>query len=783
MARNVFGAGVKFSVDNAGQVNRQQQQIKKGFLGIRTSANQAALASTRLNVNTLTVAESFNILQAKSDALSRAGKSILSGFLTVGTELATAGSQLEQTRKLFTLAFKDQEVANKNLIAAQKVAAQTNLDTIQTLDSVVKFQRLGVDSLKEYTSEWVENGKIVTGQVGTLQLIADLINGSGQASSNVFRNLSIALKGQLINFSALFDGAEELSEKAAFNAAKTAQERMDVILQTTNRLFGGISKSTEGTFGFIIDNLGDVFTILKATVGEQILPILTPFAQKLLDFLSALGENKKFLDAMVIASKNLAGIVLPIAEALLSIAQSAVDFAATNPELFKSIVAYVALKGVLLIILGAIGTLLATVGLFVSVVLPAIKVGIALFIGALGTISVALIKIAAIVGVVIAIAKLIRVAYEENFGGLKDVIDKTILAIKAIIEITKNWSDGTSKVSKETAENLQKAGISDTVIKIGGFVGSMVDMFQRMGRMLVDTLGPIWEAVKPGFQEMFGFFVDLVSLIGEFFTILFTDSADALDGTKKDLSGFQSVLNTVVFAFKMMGNIMKSVFRIARATVIPFLRDEMEDGAETVGDIASALEFVGEAANSASNIYDKFLSGLEDTGLLIDLFISDPWETAIGVFKSGIEVITGAFTSMWDTLKTNVWDPFLSILNTIIDKISGLSDLLPDIDFFDDISNFFSFGSVSDIDTNVQPTNTLFSSLTDSLRLDRATESNPDVPIRSASGSSGISDREQRQMVESLSKLAESFTGNSIQQAFESALNNVSDRDPIREMR
>lgn len=830
MAKNVYGAGIKFFVEEAASTIQDEADIKEGFDAVRQSAGDAAVSVDDINSRVLVLKEAFQLLGTESQRLRGFGMGVLKGFVGIGTEIAMAGDRLDQTRRQFGLAFGDADLANEKLKAAQDVAARTNLETVATLQQVVTYQRLGIDGLKTYNGQWMKNGQIVKGQIGTLELVSDLINGSGQDAQNVFRNLSFAARGQARNFMALFDGAQTKAETTAFKAAKTAQERMDVLMQTTLRLFGGISKTTEGTFGFIMDNIGDVTNLFKADLGEKILPAITPLLGRLLEFISGLQENKAFMGSLVGAVESIIGFIAPMAKAFLDTLDYVRDLIAANPQLVEFATRFAFIGSVVLVVAGTVGSLIASLGLFVTIILPAIKAGLVTLSVAAFPALILFAKIALAIAAVVAIVEVARRAYESNFGGIRDVIDKVRLGFLGILEVVRNWKDGTSSMSKETADNLEKAGILGFVIKVGGFIGSMVDMFKRMGMAVWESMKQLMDATAPIREALSEAFLAIGEAIGVFVTALGGQAGPALRGTKRDISGFKAVLDILVSVIGATAKSFAFVVRVVMTVVGPALKviafligtvvgwvmrltDWIRTGAmswrtsfdEMVQSIRDWWEGnVQPILDSARIVFDAYVRFLERAGTWIWSHLKGPWDKFrnlisgffswyVGLWSSGYEWILNnvwnpfmdtltkgwnefksGFTQVWETLKTNVWDPFSEILDAILEKIGMITDTIPDLPSLpsaNDVAGFFDSAG----DFLFGPEETAANQAATARAVAAAATPTADDTRREGG--------ESREAARSLAKIAEALSGGRLKEAFEDAMNNVNDRDPGNERR
>ena len=702
-----FGAGVRFFVQDASKAVTDTNRIAGGFGVVQDTAGNAALAVQDTSMGVVALQAKFVELKQIGRGFVGVGKGIFKSLFGAGKEVAVLGGKMESSRKQFELAFGDADTAQEKLRGAQDVAARTNLDTFEVLDSVFKMQIKGVNALKEYNGQWSSGGKIVKGQVGTLMLINDLITGSGQDSQNVFRNLNKSLSGTNINFRALFDGLQSAEETSAFKSAKTAQARMDVIAKTILRTFGGISKTAEGTFGFIVDNIGDVMQILKSTVGEKLLPAITPLIARVLGLIDAMAKNEKFLKAMSDGVMVLSTIIGPLVTGLLDLAEVTVDLIANHPGLVKFALVLSLIVATVALLTGAFILLVAAVGTFMLIGLPAMITGLAALGSVMTAVGAALSPVLLVIGALVVAALLVKTAFDENFGGIRDTINKVKVGFIGFLEVVKNWKDGTSSMSKETASNLKKAGILDFVVRMGGLFGSIIDVVKQVGGVIFDVLVSAWVTVKPVVEAVFEIMGSLVSIIFDFIGAA-TGQGTALRGTKRDATGLKDVFDLLLMPLELVAKEMTSIAKTIKNEVIPTFRDlaffagavvamytdiieESGKFGTEIGDVMADIQISIEENDAAwerwgeSNqqaVIDAWNGIVNSTsdflGHWLDLVrgeILNPMSEAWESFATDTKFILG---EMFQWLDDNVFDPFNTMIDKLLEKIRNIGPSIED---------------------------------------------------------------------------------------------------------
>ncbi len=695
-----FGAGVRFFVEQASKVVSDTNRISNGFGVVQDTAGNAALAVQDTSMGVVALQAKFVELKQIGRGFVGVGKGIFKALFGAGKDITVLGGKMETSRKQFELAFGDADTAQEKLRAAQDVAARTNLDTFQVLDSVFKMQIKGVDGLKQYNGQWSEGGKIVKGQIGSLQLINDLITGSSQDSRNVFRNLNKALSGTNINFRALFDGLQSAEETAAFKSADTAQKRMDVIASTILRTFGGISKTAEGTFGFVIDNIGDVMQILKSTVGEKLLPAITPLFAKLLKLIDGLSKNEKFLKAMADGVQLVSDILGPLIFGLLEMAQTTADLIAANPGLVKFALILSLVVGTVFLLTGAFILLVAAVGTFVLIGLPAMVTGMAALTSVMAAVGAAVFPVLVVLAALTVAALLVKTAFDENFGGIRDTVNKVKVGFLGFLEIVKNWRDGTSSMSKETAENLKKAGILDFVVRMGGLFGSIIDVVKQVGNVIFDTLIVAWTTVKPIVEAVFEVMGSLVEI---FFTFIgaATGQSTALKGSKRDATGLKDVLDLLIIPLEIITAELVKGTKVIKNEVLPVLRnwsfaagavvamytDIIEESGKfgtEIGDVMADIQISLEendaawerwGAKNRQTIFDTWDSAVDSTARFMERWMdmsSDMLDPVGEAWESFADDTMFVLDEMFNWLDENVFSPFTTMIDDLIIKLGNI---------------------------------------------------------------------------------------------------------------
>lgn len=206
--------------------------------------------------------------------------------------------------------------------------------------------------------------------------------------------------------------------------------------------------------------------------------------------------------------------------------------------------------------------------------------------------------VAAAIGLVAAAYEL----YEANFAGVKSTVDNVIVLFTALSEAYDNWAGETTKISKETGDKLQKAGMLGIFLDFIGFMreaevtwkGFMSKM-QTEGPGILDRLessftkismavGRVWDAVSEVLiilglipdttEDTFDQatsngegFADTLLSIGDRIADITTLIADVVDAIVPSIQNMIMVLTPVLSLFREIWNVANLVLDVIRSIV------------------------------------------------------------------------------------------------------------------------------------------------------------------------------------------------------------------------
>ncbi|HPD17973.1 MAG TPA: phage tail tape measure protein [Planctomycetota bacterium] len=232
-------------------------------------------------------------------------------------------------------------------------------------------------------------------------------------------------------------------------------------------------------------------------------------------------------------------VVNPIIRGISAVVLALQRMAKAAPGLTRVVLVLGGALGLVLTVVGAVIAAAGTIGLL----LPAVKAGF-LAMGAAastvgGVLAAKFLPITLIIIGVIAAVKLLRRAWEANFGGIRDFVVGAYEKVKAVFqgigELARSLVGGTGRISAELADKLKAMGL-------WGFVKTVFMVYYRVRQFMVG----LWTAVSSAFRKIAAILGPpiraLMSALGAlaraFLSIL---QALGLVSTAADGSAFQSL--------------------------------------------------------------------------------------------------------------------------------------------------------------------------------------------------------------------------------------------------
>lgn len=376
--------------------------------------------------------------------------------------------------------------------------------------------------------------------------------------------------------------------------------------------------------------------------------------------LNTFEGQKKLLRGIIQTAAVLAGE--PLVKVLRPIVELLVNFANVAVATFRRIPAPV--KQVLSTILVSV----VAFGMFATGVVAA-KIIIASFGFAMAAAGVTILSVVASIGLlaaafagIIATAVAVYYAFETNFAGVTDLFNSMIKAVKGTWAVMQSWKDGTSTISKDMAKDLQKAGVLDFAIRLGGWFGRLKDMaisfwdtMSKSGNAVMTVLSPLAISVKNLFNALaYAATRVFESIFGPF---------DKLSGAKGGITGtFGAIFTYIIKGISFVGGVIGNVL-----------------------DFISGLIYKVFAPGFVVGVFQKVWGVLKQIWGVVEPILATFIQIAINILPAVFTVLSG------------VWDVFMGVVRVVgafvvgllggLDLLAGGGGILPVIQM---IANVFT---------------------------------------------------------------------------------------------
>ena len=414
-------------------------------------------------------------------------------------------------------------------------------------------------------------------------------------------------------------------------------------------------------------------------------------------------------------------VLAPLVDKVIGVVNSLTGWIQANPELAGQIMQILA-------VLVTVGPVLVGVGMAISAVGSAIS--------GLGTLtSIALgpmgLLVAALAGLVLA--------YQNNFLGIRDlvqpVIDQIAYAFTYVAQIIQGllngtyeirdlftvFSDGSSILGEflerllgldQSSGNTAAASILETLQSVVGFIqDSVIPIVERF----VGLLGEFWASIQPGLQAFASWVIaDALPLVVDFFNTILRPAVEGIVNMLMDIwtvvqpalsalfnwfmaeglpfitdalrwfmeNILQPAITLLTGIWDNVGPVLQSVFDWFVTTGLPFINEALTWFKDNI--VQPVVDVLAGIWNVVSPVVQLLLQWFVETGL-------PNINTALTSFKDNIlnpviEILKGIWTSIEPgvtALKTNLETIFNfikdNIIQPIIDKINEFKNTLSGI--------------------------------------------------------------------------------------------------------
>ena len=263
-------------------------------------------------------------------------------------------------------------------------------------------------------------------------------------------------------------------------------------------------------------------------------------------------------------SEILGNTLLPLTTPLLQGVQFLVlrlqDWARAHQGLVRGILVSSLGLGALLLVVGAVITVIGSLGLLI----PAIQTGLAtigpILLGAMSAVGTSLLPAMLIIAGVIAVVWLLRQAWVTNFAGIRDVLTNAWTNIKAVFQgitqLITSFNGTTGTMSASIAAQLERSGLYNFVVTVFQVYARVRAFLEGLWQGFSSFFGNIRAAIEPSVTALVHAFVGLFTALGRVFGIV--------QATKVEVAGttgsWRQFGQTVGEVLGFIGQVVATVF-------------------------------------------------------------------------------------------------------------------------------------------------------------------------------------------------------------------------------
>lgn len=551
--------------------------------------------------------------------------------------------------------------------AAYARIQQFAVDSVYSLSSIttaavsLRTAFNGIDLSADQDRFLARNGQMVT----ALEAFSDAAMGSEQSLSDVLRQVEGALSGQFRSLQTLRLNHHEIDQiRQGIAGATTAQEKMNRIAAVLAAHYGGAQAALSTTFKFAMDQIPDVIEQLYAGIGRAGLPILTKGVNDFIDLLKEILRDQALMTALSDTFILVAHALTLGAKGMMWLVRGVVALIKFAPALPKFAAVMLLIGSTLLIIVGNIvafaGTIMAAQAAFAALSATMIELApvVLAIMAAFIAISVVLVGLFAVVSRV----------WQRDLGGIRTFFERVRLVVVGLVEAFQNWSEGTTRISMETANALAEAGVMEFFL----------DLIVHAGRA-EKWLKAFWKGLQDGYAkiapdlERAGHAIDLLfRTIGEAFGTL--SGVINTDGVRIKASWGEVERNGTGMANTIMGVVIPAVRAVT--AVITFFSDILRNYVVPAGVmlINQWLTFQKEHGQLVEGIktFGKIIAFVFGVVLLNFVMMGVGLFGAIGVAVGAVISVLGVIGAVINTV-TNAFSRFFQYLRETVPFVDAIA--------------------------------------------------------------------------------------------------------------
>lgn len=469
-------------------------------------------------------------------------------------------------------------------------------------------------------------------------------------------------------------------------------------------------------FKFAVDSLLGSIETLQIIIGSAALPVLTAFVNDAI--IPAVNAIAEFSTRITTASDPIYEIVSAISEfsPLLGdlvgyILVVAVEGDKMN-DFFANLPAPVqAAIGVVEGFVGLLGDNLTPVLIGIGTVITTVVLV------AIGSMIASFLTIAAPIAAAIAVVAALYAAYEQNFFGIRDLVDSVINGISALISsvmsvILAFWRENGTQIQASATEiwNMIYSIVSTQIelmrVIITTVFNAVAGFIDKHGDDIVDYLTTAWELIEGVVK---GTLKIIQGIMNTVLAAIKGDWKGAWKGIQDILSGAFELLETI---WTKGLDLLKGAFNIAIEAVRDILKKFIPDATGLGGDIIDGVidgvkgavnglvDAVVGATQAALDAAKKFL-GISSPSKVAAEEIGKPFvEGIIGGTEAMLEPLRAVSSGLGEAFKNGAVTSFTNARTDIKNAMGGLISDAKDVggDLIGGIKNGFEDGIGSLID-------------------------------------------------------------------------------------
>lgn len=497
---NTFGLGLVLSFDDraTGSMSNAYNSLLR--LSGAADASTNSISSLENQMSSLSIA-GLN-LELVGNQVTRIGEAMLSGISGTLQKVAEIGQDFESFKITLGTLYTEEagsytkglEVAEGKLRELMMYSVKTPFDVASTKDLLITLKSQGIDAFDAITNaetgvqekalDWIGDMMAFKPEIPMQRWKLAIQNFLGEGNSLRLRNiLDVGDLKQLIG--------HELGD--------TIEERMQSLTDIVSKVgLTGLMEKNMGSMRQVLSNLEDEFQMFYYNIGQA--GVFENLTTALNNLNSLFMENQdliqSFSESIAEGFKLITQPLVPLSEYLRDALITIMEFTSTHPEIAKIGVAFLAIAGSVLVVLGTIlkfsgSIFMLSAGLMNIVRLVSIvSGGFAILKGYLATAVVGGLQLA-------LISALIFTAWKRNMFGIQTAVIEVANVIGLCFKaISMSW-DGV--LTLEEFDWVKKAGLLKLITAV---------------QLIKHYVGEFLSGIEEGFMTFINFWTESVFHIG-----------------------------------------------------------------------------------------------------------------------------------------------------------------------------------------------------------------------------------------------------------------------------